>query len=211
MKILVFSDIHGDWKALEKLMSIEADYYIAAGDLSSWRRGLEQAGQILARRGKKVYVLPGNHETEQDVEAVCARHGLNPFHGRVIEAGGYYLAGLGYSGPTPFHTPGEYTEAELSQRLAAFGGLKPLILICHTPPKDTPLDEIRPGHHAGSVAVREFIERERPEYFFCGHIHEAHGRQARLGSTRAWNTGREGVLLELDERKAGGSSQTTVK
>ncbi|MBC7325141.1 MAG: hypothetical protein H5T99_07490, partial [Moorella sp. (in: Bacteria)] len=96
------------------------------------------------------------------------------------------------------------TEKELAQRLSAFAGLKPLVLICHTPPKDTPLDEIRPGHHAGSQAVREFIDREQPEYFLCGHIHEAHGKEAKLGRTRAWNTGRAGVLLELDEKTKAG-------
>ena len=32
MKLLIFSDIHGDKAALEKLMNVEADYYFAAGD-----------------------------------------------------------------------------------------------------------------------------------------------------------------------------------
>ena len=32
-RALIFSDIHNDGKALEKLMDIEADYYFAAGDL----------------------------------------------------------------------------------------------------------------------------------------------------------------------------------
>ena len=52
MKILVFSDIHGDYRALERLMDIEADYYFAAGDLVSWGRGLDRCGEILQRRGE---------------------------------------------------------------------------------------------------------------------------------------------------------------
>ncbi len=40
MRILVFSDIHGDRAALETLMDRDADLYIAAGDLVSWGRGL---------------------------------------------------------------------------------------------------------------------------------------------------------------------------
>ncbi|MBZ5609845.1 MAG: hypothetical protein LAP38_16410 [Acidobacteriia bacterium] len=44
MKLLIFSDIHGDKAALEKLMATEADYYFADGDLANWGRGIEQLG-----------------------------------------------------------------------------------------------------------------------------------------------------------------------
>jgi hypothetical protein len=75
--------------------------------------------------------------------------------------------------------------------------LHPLILICHCPPKDTPLDQVRPGVHAGSTAVRDFIEKEQPKYFFCGHIHEAAGTEAMLGKTRGRNVGKKGYVLEI--------------
>jgi uncharacterized protein len=35
------------------------------------------------------------------------------------------------------------------------------------------------------------------DYFFCGHIHEAEGRETRIGKTKAWNVGKRGYLLEL--------------
>src|SRR5579863_506580 len=115
---LIFSDIHNDARALEKLMEIEADAYFAAGDLVSWARGLDQMGEILKRRASRVYVLPGNHESESDIAAFCQRHGFVNFHGGTMDVGGIHLAGLGYSSPTPFNTPGEYSEEELAQRLA---------------------------------------------------------------------------------------------
>ena len=49
-RALIFSDIHNDAQALEKLMDIEADYYFAAGDLVSWARGLDKMGEIMKRR-----------------------------------------------------------------------------------------------------------------------------------------------------------------
>ena len=52
MKLLVFSDIHGDLAALSRLMDTEADYYVAAGDLVSFGRGLDRCGEILARRAR---------------------------------------------------------------------------------------------------------------------------------------------------------------
>src|ERR1700674_4652293 len=168
MKLLVFSDIHGDKSALEKLMEPEADYSFAAGDLGTGSRGLERAGPILKRRADRMYVLPGNHESERDIAGFCADYGFRDFHGKTMQAGGFTIAGLGYSSPTPFLTPGEYSEEELAEHLATFAGLQNLILICHCPPKGTPLD-LAGGMHLGSTAVKDFLDREQPEYFFCGH------------------------------------------
>jgi Icc-related predicted phosphoesterase len=197
VKLLVFSDIHGDIARLERLMATEADYYFAAGDLTSWGRGLDRCGPVLARRAERVYVLPGNHESARDIADFAQRFALHDFHGRSFEADGFHVAGLGYSTPTPFNTPGEWSEQDMGRALEPFAALKPLALVCHCPPLDTQLDRIRKGAHAGSRAVREFIERHEPEYFFCGHIHEAEGIEITLGKTRCWNVGPAGHLLEL--------------
>ncbi|MEP6963727.1 MAG: hypothetical protein ABI995_16740, partial [Acidobacteriota bacterium] len=102
----------------------------------------------------------------------------------------------GYSTPTPFATPGEYSEKEMGERLAGFAGLEPLILICHAPPLNTELDRIHEGLHAGSQAVKDFIDAHQPRDFFCGHIHEAEGVVIQMGKTRAQNVGKQGYLLE---------------
>jgi uncharacterized protein len=196
-RLLIFSDLHNDVRALEKLMDIEADYYFAAGDLVSWARGLDKMAEPMKRRAGSVYVLPGNHESERDIAEFCERHGFVNFHGGTLAIGDTQVAGLGYSTPTPFDTPGEYSEQEMAARLEKFAALKPRVLICHAPPLDTDLDRIKQGLHAGSRAVREFIEKAQPEYFFCGHIHEAEGRVIQMGATRAMNVGKKGYLLEI--------------
>jgi Icc-related predicted phosphoesterase len=201
VKVLIFSDIHNDARALEKLMATEADYYFCAGDLVYWGRTLDAMGEILQKRGEKVYVIPGNHESAQQVTDLCARFGLNDFHGGHIEIDGFHVTGLGYSNPTPFETPGEYSEDELETRLHHFDGLKPMISICHVPPQGTMLDRITNLKHAGSRAVRAFLQREQPRFFFCGHIHEAAGAQEKLGETSAMNVGRKGYMLDLDKQR----------
>ena len=198
MKLLIFSDIHSDLKSLTRLMDIEADYYIAAGDLVSWCRGLEAAGEVMRKHAGKMFVIPGNHESEPEIDRFCQQFDFAALHGRSIELGGFQIAALGYSNPTPFNTPGEYTEAEIAKRLEPFRGLKPLILVCHCPPKDTPLDGATAGAHFGSTAIAEFIAAEQPIRFYCGHIHECEGVVAELGSTIAQNVGKRGVLLNLD-------------
>ena len=179
-------------------MAIDADLYIAAGDLSNFARGLENIGPKLAAKGQAMLVMPGNHESDRDIERFCERYGVRNFHNTMIEVpGGYRLAGLGYSNITPFQTPGEYTEEQIAERLAAWNDVKPLILVCHSPPKDTPLDESGPGKHFGSAAIRAFIEQQQPDFFFCGHIHEAAGVETHIGKTYARNLGKQGYMLEI--------------
>ena len=200
MKLLIFSDIHGDKAALEKLMAIEADYYFAAGDLATFGRGLDALGPIMQQHADRMYVIPGNHESESDIADFCRQYGFHDFHGQTMEIAGQTVAGLGYSNPTPFDTPGEYSEEELELRLHEFDGLKPMIAICHVPPHGTMLDRITNLRHAGSRSMREFLQREQPRYFFCGHIHEAAGAQEKLGETSAMNVGKKGYLLDLEKQ-----------
>ena len=197
-KVLIFSDLHNDRPALEKLMAVEADAYFAAGDLVSWGRGLNKMGEAMRARAGRVYVMPGNHESAKDIESFCAEFGFVNFHGATAEIGGVRFAGLGYSPPTPFDTPGEYSEDQMAERLAAFVEWKPQVLICHAPPLKTPLDRIYDGLHGGSRAVREFIEQQQPAHFFCGHIHEAEGAEEKMGNTLGVNVGKRGYLLDLN-------------
>lgn len=164
----------------------------------NWGRGLDKMAACFAQLpADRVYMLPGNHESARQMEEFCARRGFVDFHGKTAEIGGVRVAGLGYSTITPFDTPGEYTEEQFTERLAAFAEYKPQVLVCHSPPLNTPLDRIREGLHAGSSAVREFIERHQPAYFFCGHIHEAQGTVVQMGATRAMNVGKKGWLLTV--------------
>jgi len=62
MRLLVFSDIHKEWTALRRLMTTDADHYIAAGYLVSWTCGLDEVGAIFRHRARPLPALPGNHE-----------------------------------------------------------------------------------------------------------------------------------------------------
>jgi len=197
MKVLVFSDIHGDTRALEKLVAQPADIYVANGDLSTFGRGLDRCGEILAPLGERLWVLPGNHESHEESREFCRRFGFVDFHRQVRRLGTTNWAGLGYSNITPFKTPGEYTEEQIAEALAAFDGLKSLYLVAHVPPRDSRLDEFAAGKHAGSSALRTWIEREQPGYLFCGHIHECAGREDMIGRTRSFNVGKAGVVVEI--------------
>jgi uncharacterized protein len=197
VKILLFSDIHGDLRSIERILAQSADLYVAAGDLATFGRGLERCGEVLAPLGERLWVLPGNHETHRDTRALCARHGFVDFHRQVRKLGDTTWAGLGYSNITPFKTPSEYSEEQIAEALAAFDGISNLYLVVHFPPYDTALDEFAPGKHAGSPTLRAWVERAAPAFLFCGHIHETAGKTERLGSTQCINVGKQGYALEI--------------
>ena len=201
MKLLIFSDIHGDLRSLERIAGQPADIYIAAGDLSNFGRALDRCGEVLQPLGERLWVLPGNHETYDETRAFCERFGFVDFHRRVralpSATGATQWAGLGYSNVTPFNTPGEYSEDEISKALNVFDGVKPLYLVVHFPPLGTTLDEFAPGKHAGSPTLRTWVERAQPVYLFCGHIHECAGRSDRIGTTKCFNVGKQGYTLEI--------------
>jgi Icc-related predicted phosphoesterase len=201
VKILIFSDIHGDLRAIERVMAQPADLYIDAGDLATFRKGLDQCGEMLKPLGERLWVLPGNHETHDDTRALCQKFGFVDFHRQVraLESatGTIQWAGLGYSNITPFNTPGEYSEEEIGKALDEFDAIKALYLVVHFPPLNTTLDEFAPGKHAGSPTLRAWVTAQQPAYLFCGHIHETAGRSDRIGQTQCFNVGKAGYTLEI--------------
>lgn len=201
MRITIFSDIHEDLGALARIIAQPADVYIDAGDLANFGYGLERCGEVLKPLAEKLWVLPGNHETHGASRDLAHRYGFIDFHRKVrtLESavGRVHWAGLGYSNITPFQTPGEYGEEEIAETLSAFDGIKPLYLVAHCPPANTKLDEYAPGKHAGSPAVRAWVEREQPAYLFCGHIHEAAGLRDAIGITQCINVGKRGFSIDI--------------
>lgn len=201
MKILIFSDVHGDLRALDRILAQPADLYVAAGDLATFGKGLERCGEVLAPLRDKLWVIPGNHESHDATKAFCAQHGFVDFHRQVrtLESakGRTTWAGLGYSNITPFHTPGEYSEEQIADALKAFDGIEHLYLVAHCPPRDTKLDEFAPGKHAGSSALRAWMAEANPSYIFCGHIHESAGLSQRVGATEVINVGKYGYTIEV--------------
>jgi Icc-related predicted phosphoesterase len=171
VKILIFSDTHGDLRSLEQIIAQPADVFIAAGDLSNFGKMLDRCGEVLKPLGERLLVLPGNHETHQQTKTFCEKFGFVDFHRQLLQLGNSNWAGLGYSNITPFKTPGEYPEEEISAALTAFD--------------------------AGSPALRTWVEREKPVDLFCGHIHETAGMTDQLGSTKCFNVGKQGYLLEV--------------
>ncbi len=127
--------------------------------------------------------VPGNHDLPEPPPTL---KGTNADR-RTVEVEGLTIAGFGGAGPAQFGFPYEWTEAEAESALRELDHVTDIALF-HAPPSDTGLDRPHGGEHAGSTAVRSWIERVRPRLFLCGHIHEAWGVE-RLGDVPCINAG----------------------
>jgi len=144
---------------------------------------------------------------------------------RTVDIGGYETVSIAHTNPTPWDTPREADERQLSriikQEVNKLRDPRRAIFNFHCPPFGTRLDlapeldrNLRPVTIAGQVsfkpvgsrAVREAILKYRPVLGLHGHIHESYGAE-RLGETIVLNPGSEygeGILrafvIELSER-----------
>ena len=194
MKIISFGDVHMATRNLDRMAGEMRDcgLVILSGDLTNFG-GVDDARKVLAdvrRACPSVLALPGNLDQLEVVPFLedegIALHGK----GRVVDGVGIF--GCGGSNITPFDTPMELTEDEIYATLCAgydaVRDVRPLLMICHTPPFDTKCDRIMSGKPVGSTAARRFIEEVRPEVCISGHIHESAGVDE-IGPTRIFNAG----------------------
>ncbi len=183
MKVLVGADFHGVEMAFEEFAGRaeeeKADLLVICGDITHFGT-LQQARHLLSTLAflrLPLLFVPGNCDPPSlagvDVE------GAQCIHGKSVSVGDLTFTGLGGSSYTPFSTPFELSEEEITETLQQ-AWTEPrngwTVLVSHEPPRDTRVDRTFAGRHVGSPSVRKFIEERKPSIVFCGHIHEARGK-----------------------------------
>ncbi len=195
MRLLLVSDLHGDHKILHKILDQAGpvDGVLLAGDLTDFGspRDAEKMVDVARRGGRAVFAVAGNCDSpEIDSRLAELNVGL---HGRGTVYHSMRVHGLSAMPPW-MHKMYQFTEEELKQALAEgwshiehAPGLH--VVLSHAPPYGTrTVDRTHLLMHAGSKALREFLEQTRPQLVVCGHIHEGRGIE-QLGSTTVVNCG----------------------
>jgi Icc-related predicted phosphoesterase len=194
MKIISFGDVHMATRNLERMGEVmrDCDLVILSGDLTNFG-GPDDARKVLTdvrRACSAVLAVPGNLD-RLEVIPFLEEDGV-ALHGKGRTIGGIGIFGCGGSNITPFGTPMELSEDEIYSTLRAgyeaVRDVRPLLMICHTPPYDTKCDRIMSGKSVGSMAARRFIEEVKPEVCISGHIHESAGVDE-IGPTKILNAG----------------------
>ena len=194
MKIVSFGDVHMATRNLARMAEVmrDTDLVIVSGDLTNFG-GSADANRVIGEvraACKQVLAVPGNLD-QADVFPFLEREEI-ALHGRGLTLGGVGIFGCGGSNITPFRTPSEFTEDEIYDALmrgyAEVRDVRPLLMVCHTPPFDTRCDRIAGGRAVGSTAARRFIQEFEPDVCISGHIHESAGVDT-IGPTVVLNAG----------------------
>ncbi len=184
--ILALSDVHGWADRLGRILrEFDHDLLLISGDLSNCGKGLREVERVLDGDPAPVVLVPGNMDPPELMGAPAVGSAANA-HGRVVEAAGLRVGGVGGSTPTPHGTPNEIPEGKVAEILSRLGEVD--VLLTHSPPRPSRLDLLPGGGHGGSAEVARFLLERRPRLCVCGHIHEARGIE-RLGETLAVNPG----------------------
>jgi Icc-related predicted phosphoesterase len=174
---------------------------------------------------KTVFITPGNDDI-LDIDELLNQYenkGIHSNLSRPYEFPANEMISLDYSNQTPWETPREGTEKELSKmikrKVKQLKNPEKAIFNFHCPPVDTRIDLapeldknlkpiIVPGAdtrvHVGSESVRKFIEACQPVLSLHGHVHESPGVD-RIGKTICLNPGSEywngilhGYIIDID-------------
>ena len=134
-------------------------------------------------------VLPGNHESHEEMTRILPAIRIRRFSSAgaipaIRSRRTSHLQDSGYSNITPFNTPGEYTGRNRKRPCAVRRNSSRFISWSTFRPRIRSLTNLLRGKHAGSPALREWVERVQPDYLFCGHIHETAGL---IDSARRYN------------------------
>jgi Icc-related predicted phosphoesterase len=201
-RVLAIADEEDEGLYGQKLLDLKPDLVVSCGDL-----GFDYLENLVSRLDVPLLYVPGNHDPElrlrggtwEPLEFEPDRPGprgcLN-VDGRIVEAAGLRVAGLG--GSIRYREgPNQYSERQmrrralrlrLRQRVAAAFGRRPLdILVTHAPPAgdDPPDDPV----HRGFDSLRELDLRLGPRLHVHGHVlpNRGHPPERTIAATRVVN------------------------
>lgn len=193
MRILAFTDVHGNERALQELerKAERADIMLCAGDLSIFGMELYEVLERMNSWGKPIYFVHGNHEDEDIFEEVHSTFpNLYYIHGREVEHDGLLLLGWGGGGFAK-------EDSRLAQFMQRYKPRANRIIIFHGPPHGTTLDYKEGYEYTGCKTRRKAVETLQPFLVLAGHIHENFEQQDKIGKSLLLNPGPAGKFIEV--------------
>ena len=195
MKILAFTDIHASVASITKIKaaSKKADLLICTGDFTVFGSHLKRVIKDFASMGKKMLIVHGNHEDEDEVAEECKKYdNLYFLYKNFYEEDGIVFAGYGGGGFAQEDKNFEKFSKEITSRRKG----KKLVLLFHMPPYGTKTDHLSMGY-VGSMSYTEYIKKEKPDLVLCGHLHENFGKMDKIGKSIIFNPGPNGSFVEI--------------
>jgi Icc-related predicted phosphoesterase len=207
MKILFFSDNHGNNRMLDNILlkSRKSDAVVCAGDFTIFENDMLEILKKLNSIGKPIILIHGNHETASEVILCCER--LSNIH--FIHKKYYIIENIvffGYGGGGFSSTDSKFV-IESNKFITSYPSIVDsikssnentevkLILVTHQPAFGTKLDLL--DVHVGNKSITDFIVKYQPTIAVSGHIHETAGYEDKIKNTRVINPAWNGMIIDL--------------
>jgi hypothetical protein len=203
MKLIVSSDIHNDFGMIYKIIELykkeRPDYIVILGDISEF--GEIEKGLIKKLTEyidpNKILIIPGNHETSEDIELLEKIYKIRNLDKRYIIKDNFVLAGFG-GADVLLNVIDEKEFEEFLNELKKKINDKYIILLTHIPPKGS----ISSLDISGSYALRKFIQNnDKVILNIHGHMHETGGLEDIINKAKILNVAREVKLVEIYDKK----------
>jgi len=197
MKILAFTDVHGNKHTAKQLVkkSGNADIMVCSGDISYFGGGVEVVLKELEKAKKTLLVINGNHEIEEPFKKLCKKFKYVVFmHKASYEIGDLVFFGFGGGGFSQREPEFEKSSKEFMKTVDKN---KKVVVITHAPPFNTKLDYLGFAGHRGNASLIEFIDKYQPAISISGHFHETFGKMQYFRKTLMINPGPDGRIIQI--------------
>ncbi|AJF61029.1 TPA: hypothetical protein HA239_00710 [Candidatus Woesearchaeota archaeon] len=201
MKILAAGDIHGDMglakKLAKKAEDEKVDLVILCGDLTYREQSTENIVGPFVKKKKRVLIIPGNHESVATADFLAELYGVKNLHGYSVKYDNIGIFGAGGANIGPFS---KMTDKEiydlLKQGHDRLKDIEKKIMVTHVHPTESKMEKLS-EFVPGSSGVKKAIEKFKPDILLCSHVHEAEGIEEVIGSTKVFNVGRHGRIIDI--------------
>lgn len=202
MKILTAGDIHGE-AGLAKDLARKArkdnvDLVILCGDVTYFDTRHENIIGPFRKEGLRVLIVPGNHESTATADFLAEVYDIKNIHGYSVkyeDIGIFGAGGCTEVGPSPPIDNDEMFDL-LEKGFERIKYLPKKIMVTHEHPADSTMEKFT-RFFPGSKAIRKAVEKFKPDFLLCSHVHEAEGIEEKIGSTTVINVGKQGRILEF--------------
>lgn len=210
MKILAFSDLHSKPRSPEyvdffsilkyikklkaKAKKSKPDVIVCAGDVSLFENDIEEILQKISKIGKKILIIPGNHETPSLMKKICSFYdNITYINKKAVTIGDCTFVGFTGEG---FLRQDPEMEKFIKKITPKIQGKK-VVLVTHAPPYRTKLDKIG-REYCGNKTISNFIKKNKNIILeICGHLHENAGKKDQLNNALLINPGPHGRIIKI--------------
>ena len=200
LKILAAGDIHGDTSQAKKLAEQaeeeSVDLVVLSGDLTYAETSTEGIIGPFVKKGKKVILIPGNHETVATADFLAELYGATNLHGYSIKYKDVGLFGCGGANIGLFQLSEDEIFELIKKGYDRIKDAKKKILVTHVHPSGSLMEKFT-NIFPGSDGVKKAIDIFKPDFLLCSHVHEAEGIEELVGKTKVINVGKKGKVIEV--------------